>query len=188
MTLDKDTVDWNHVTRLKSDDISDHNIVDQNLLSPSRADNLDLSVIFLPVELHELTFFLPVVGGSNNDNDRDGHDDGYTFYPFDLGFAWFMFDAKSLVQSECKRYDRRCGQEQQYFIVISHPRQLKYVLWLLYREPVISKHTYPVSKSVRPSCIRATVFNSSVGRWFRLAVRGCLLECNRAFKLLFVNA
>jgi len=87
---------------------------DVNLVLLSVAMNLDGTIFLLFVESTKLAFLLPVVDGSNENDDEDSDDDGHTFDKIDLGFRALLcsigrardgfVDTDVLVQSKSERY------------------------------------------------------------------------------------
>lgn len=129
MAGQEDTVDGNDFSRFKQGDITDDEVFRVDLLLGAVPDDLDGTVFSLGVEFLELTFFLVIGKGSDEDNDDDGDDDGDTLDPFERGHfasfrAVFVDDnvrgtgGGGLVDTEREGYDG--GDSQQHLHVGQH--------------------------------------------------------------------
>ena len=123
VTSDKHTVNGNDLPRLEQGDIPDDDVsnVDDHLGSASN--DFDSTVFTFLVELFELTFLLPIVDGSDENDDGDGDTNGYTFDPIDLwigtALGWGTVlviervvggGTEILVETQSKGYDRSDGK------------------------------------------------------------------------------
>src|ERR1700709_2122560 len=118
MAANQDAIYWYQVARLKMHDITNEDIVDRNLLRFPRSDNLHRTVFFLLVQLHKLSFLLPVINCANyNHNDNCSHNRN-SFNPFNFCFARFMLLPKRLVKAQSKRNNGGNREEYQNLIIV----------------------------------------------------------------------
>jgi hypothetical protein len=141
VTSEEDTVDGKNFTSLDDTDISDENVLrDNGLVSTIAADNatteslpqtdlgvdshpsstsntVDHPVVLLLVQLLELPLLLPIVDGSDQDDDGNSDKNGDTLDPFDLRFfttvrvgtsghihrGFFVVDTDGLVNTKDQR-------------------------------------------------------------------------------------
>lgn len=126
VTSEEDTVDGKNFTSLDDTDISDENVLrDNGLVSTIAADKatteslpqtdlgvdshpsstsntVDHPVVLLLVQLLELPLLLPIVDGSDQDDDGNSDKNGDTLDPFDLRF----FATSGVVATPGEVFDR----------------------------------------------------------------------------------
>ena len=56
-------------------------IENRNLHGLGRPDHFDIAVVLFLVQLHELAFFLPVIGRAYDNHDENGNDNSHTLNP-----------------------------------------------------------------------------------------------------------
>lgn len=124
VTTEEDTVDGDDLSWLEHADITDDNILDVDDHFTTASYDLDSTVVSLLVELFELSFLLPIINGTDQDDDKDGDADGNTFDPFDLGLdttgGWaavglvddvVVWATNNLVDTESKGDDGGDGKQ-----------------------------------------------------------------------------
>lgn len=85
VTAQENTVDGQNLSGLEQADVADNDILDVDDHFRAASNTLYRTVVPLLVELLELAFFLPVVDGTDQDDNGDSDTDGNTLNPVDLG-------------------------------------------------------------------------------------------------------
>jgi uncharacterized protein YidB (DUF937 family) len=85
VTAKEDAVDGNDFSGFELEDVANDDIVDIEQTLLAVAEGFDVAFLFLGVELLELSLFLEVIDGADEDDDEDGDHDGDALDPVDLG-------------------------------------------------------------------------------------------------------
>lgn len=87
MPADEDTIDWDDLSWLEKSDITNNDVSNVDNHFGTTSDDFDRSVFSLFIELFELTFFLPIINGTDEDDDEDSNADSNTLDPV---YLWWL--------------------------------------------------------------------------------------------------
>jgi hypothetical protein len=104
VTREEYSIAGNNVAGLEQHYIAHDNVVYVDQLFSAITENLDEAIFSLVVQSLELFLFLPVIYGSNSDDDKDSNKDSDALDPIYRGFPFRASRAEVLEEAQCERY------------------------------------------------------------------------------------
>ncbi|KAJ9479954.1 hypothetical protein PHBOTO_003733 [Pseudozyma hubeiensis] len=152
VTTEEDAVAGNNLTRFELEDVTDDDVVDRHESGLSLAQDLDITLFLLGVELLELAFLLIVVDGTDEIDDDDGNENGKTLDPVKVGDLAGGFDAvddtgdllgreRAGVDTQGERDDGSDTEQDENLVLKSEPHEQEKTVGLAFGEDVVTVDT-----------------------------------------------